>query len=111
MINSLEARIGDCCYFLERNSKKIKFGTIIGLIPRESAVEVTDAIDSRYQVVWEKNAAWEEKELKGQKWQMPHNYHRDLPEVSNEKESDKGIGAVHNRPQKKRKSRRTKKSN
>ena len=110
MINSLEAKVGDCCYFLTRNDKKVKFGTIVRVIKRESAVEVIETLQSRYTVVWEKNAAWDEKELKGQKWEKPHNYHRDIPEVSDEKELDKGISAVHNRTTKKRKSRRSKKT-
>ena len=110
MIDSLEAKVGDCCYFLTRNDKKVKFGTIVRVIKRESAVEVIETLQSRYTVVWEKNAAWDEKELKGQKWEKPHNYHRDIPEVSDEKELDKGISTVHNRPKRKRKSRRTKKT-
>jgi hypothetical protein len=111
MINTLETKVGDCCYFLLQNDRKIRFGTIVKVIRRESAVSVTDSLEHRYHVVWEKNAAWEEKELKGQKWEKPHNYHRDIPEVSDEKELDKGIGTVHNRTKRKRKSRRTKKSN
>jgi len=111
MIDSLETKIGDCCYFLLRNTKRVRHGTIVKVIRRESAIAITDSLESSYHVVWEKNAAWEEKELKGQNWEEPHNYHRDIPEVPDENELDKGISPVHNRAKKKRKSRRAKKAN
>ena len=74
MICSIEANTGDCCYFFTRFDKKPKYGTITRTFPKESAVEIMEVIDGKYHVVWEKNAAWDEKELKGQKWQLPHNY-------------------------------------
>ena len=95
MINSLEASIGDCCYYLSRNDKKIKFGTIVRVIKKESAVEVIEALNSRFEVVWEKNAAWDEKELKGQKWEKPHNYIREnYVEKPDEKKPSKRISDV-----------------
>ena len=109
MINSLEANVGDCCYFLIKNEKKIKFGTIVGLHLGESAVQVMEALDSKFHTIWEQNAAWEEKELKGKKWLKPHNYIRTVPqEIIDEKESNKRVSVVHNRTKPKRKSRRTK---
>ena len=111
MISSLEANIGDCCYFLTRNDKKIKFGTITATIPRESAVEVMDSVNSGFHTVWEKNAAWEEKELKGQKWEMPHNYKRDIPEdMLNEKKSSQRVGDVCNGPKKRSTRKRSQKN-
>ncbi len=111
MIDVMEAKVGDCCYFLLRNERKIKFGTIVRVIRRESCVAVTEVIDSKYHVVWQENAAWEEKELKGQKWKEPHNYHRDIPEVPHEKSPNEGKRTVHNRTKRKNSTKRTKKTN
>tara|TARA_R110001592_G_scaffold105620_1_gene297129 strand:- start:1681 stop:2055 length:375 start_codon:yes stop_codon:yes gene_type:complete len=110
MINSLEAKIGDCCYFLIRNEKAIKFGEIVNLYPRESAVQVIETRNAKYVCVWEKNAAWDEKELKGQKWELPHNYIReDIPkEISNEEEPSKRVSDVCDGKKKTTKRKRTK---
>ena len=111
LINSLEADVGDCCYFLTRYDKKIKFGTIMQTYPRESAVQVMESFDSKFHTVWEKNAAWEEKELKGQKWEKPHNYIRELPEENpNEEKSIKRISDVCNGKKKSTPRKRTKKT-
>ena len=110
MINIMEANIGDCCYFILRNERKIKFGTIVRVIRRESAVQVMESIDSKFHVVWEKNASWEEKELKGQKWEKPHNYLRDIPEAPNEEKLDERKRPVHNRKKRKSSTKRTKKT-
>ena len=83
MICSLNASPGDCCYFLTQSDKKIKFGVIKKTIPDESAILVMEVNEARYNVVWEKNAAWKESELKGKKWLKPHNYKRNT-EASNE---------------------------
>tara|TARA_B100001250_G_scaffold369542_1_gene353085 strand:- start:642 stop:1049 length:408 start_codon:yes stop_codon:yes gene_type:complete len=109
MINSMEANIGDCCYFLIRGINKPKYGTIVAVHKRESAVQVMEALDSKFYVIWEKNAAWDEKELKGQKWEMPHNYHRDIPEDPNEKELDERKRDVHHGKKTKPKIKRAKK--
>ncbi len=107
----MQAKSGDCCYFLTRNDKKTKFGTITRTFPSESAVEVMEVIDGKYHVVWESNAAWNESELKGQKWEMPHNYKRDIPEDStHEKKSPKRISNVRNRQKTKSKHKRPKKN-
>jgi hypothetical protein len=98
MISSLEAKPGDCCYFLTRCDKKPKYGTITKIIAKESAVEVMEIIDGKFHTVWEKNAAWDEKEIKGQKWQKPHNYIRkDYVEIPDEKEPVKRVSNVRNR--------------
>tara|TARA_Y100001973_G_C5162094_1_gene314088 strand:+ start:511 stop:921 length:411 start_codon:yes stop_codon:yes gene_type:complete len=110
MINSLEADIGDCCYFLLRGESKPKYGTITAVHPRESAVQVMESADSKFYIVWENNAAWEEKELKGQKWEKPHNYHRDIPEDPNEKKPDERKCDVHHRKKRKTNSQRSKKT-
>ena len=109
MINSLEANIGDCCFFLIRGNNKPKYGTIIAVHKGESAVQVMESVDSKFYVVWEKNAAWDEKELKGQKWEMPHNYKRNIPEEkTNETKPSKRISNVRNRKKTKPKRKRTK---
>lgn len=106
MICSIEATPGDCCYFFTRSDKKPKYGTITRTFPRESAVEVMEVIDGKYHVVWENNAAWDEKELKGQKWEKPHNYIREnYVEKTNEEKPSKRISNVRNG--KKKRVRRT----
>ena len=109
MIDSMEAKPGDCCFFLLKGEAKPKYGTIISVHKRESAVQVMESMDSKFYTVWEQNAAWDEKELKGQKWKMPHNYHRDIAEEPNEEKSDDRERDVHNRPKTKPKVKRAKK--
>ena len=111
MIDSMEANIGDCCYFLLKHTSQQKYGTIIGVYKGESAVQVMESVDSKFYVVWEKNAAWDEKELKGQKWEKPHNYLRDIPEDPNEEKPDEGKCDVHHRSKRKTKSKRPKRRN
>lgn len=109
MIDSLEAAIQDCCYFLLKNDNRIRFGTIVKTLPRESAVQIIDSQGGGYYVVWEKNAAWDEKELKGQKWEKPHNYIREIPkEILDEKEPSKRISDVRDGKKKTVKPKRTK---
>ena len=111
MISSLEAKVGDCCYYLVPFESKPRFGQILQTLPQESCVQVMDIHDSKYYMVWEQNASWDKAKLKGQKWKEPHNYHRDikLEKTDNEKELDKRKRNVHNGPQKKRKRQRAKK--
>ena len=105
----MEASIDDCCYYLLRNEKRPRFGTITKVIKRESAVVVVDAQSGATYVVWEKNAAWDEKELKGQKWEMPHNYIREIPEEDqDEKEPAKRVSNVRDGTKKTTKRKRTK---
>lgn len=110
MIKALEAKVGDCCYFLVQHEKAPKFGEIIEIIARESAVQVMDSKDGKYMCVWENNAAWDQKELKGQKWEKPHNYIReDIPkEISNEEEPSKRVSDVRDGKKKAAKRKRTK---
>lgn len=109
MISSLEASINDCCYFLLKNERLPRFGTIVKLIKNESAVQVIDSADGAYYVVWEQNAAWSEKELKGQKWEKPHNYIREISEeTKNEEEPVKRVSNVRNRKKKTVKRKRSK---
>ena len=110
MIKALEAKVGDCCYFLVKNEKSPRFGEIIQIIARESALQVMDSKDGKYMCVWENNAAWDQKELKGQKWEKPHNYIReDIPmEISNEKEPSKRVSDVRDGKKKATKRKRTK---
>ena len=109
MIDSREASIDDCCYYLLRNEKRPRFGTIVRVIKRESAVVVVDAQSGGTYVVWEKNAAWDEKELKGQKWEKPHNYIREIPEgEQDEKEPAKRVSNVRDGKKKTTKRKRTK---
>lgn len=110
MIKALEAKVGDCCYFLVKNEKAARFGEIIQIIARESAVQVMDSKDGKYMCVWEMNAAWDQKELKGQKWEKPHNYIReDIPkEISNEEEPSKRVSDVRDGKKKATKRKRTK---
>jgi len=111
MIDSLKADIGDCCYFLTRNEKRIRFGTIVDTYPAESAVLVMESGDSKFFTIWEKNAAWNEIELKGQKWEQPHNYKRDIPEEKlNEKKSSKRISNVRDGKKKRSPRKRAKKN-
>ena len=111
MISSLEAKEGDCCYYLVPFESKPRFGTILKTVPGESCVQVMDAHDSKYYMVWEQNASWDKDKLKGQKWKEPHNYHRDIkPEKKeDEAEPDKRKRNVHNGPKKKHKRKRTRK--
>jgi hypothetical protein len=109
MINVTEAKINDCCYFLLPNERKPRFGTITSVFLNESGVQVLDPLNGGYYVVWEKNAAWDESELKGKKWEKPHNYHRDIPEIIDEKKPDERKRNVHNRPKTKTKVKRTSK--
>ena len=111
MIDSMEANVGDCCWFLLKGISTIKYGTILKVHKDESAVQVMESLDSKFYIVWEKNAAWNEKELKGQKWEKPHNYHRDIPEDPNAKESDERECDVHHRSKRKPKTKRPKKRN
>ena len=110
MIDSLEATPGDCCYFLVRNEKKIKFGTIVSTIPSESAVLVMESLDSKFFTIWEKNAAWEEKDLKQRKWQQPHNYKRIIApgDLNENKKSNDRVCTVRGGTKRKSKSRRVK---
>jgi hypothetical protein len=110
MIKALEAKVGDCCYFLVRNESTPKFGEIIQILARESSVQIMDSKDGKYMCVWENNAAWDQKELKGQKWEKPHNYIReDIPmEISNEKEPSKRVSDVRDGKKKATKRKRTK---
>lgn len=109
MIDSLNAAKDDCCYFLLRNDNKIRFGTIVKVIANESAVVVVDGQEGGCYVVWEKNAAWDEKELKGQKWEKPHNYIREIPkENSDEKEPSERVSDVRDGKKKTTKRKRTK---
>jgi hypothetical protein len=111
MIDSMEANIGDCCYFLVPNERQPRSGTIVSIILNESAIQVMDPLRGGFYIVWENNAAWNEKELKGQKWEKPHNYLRDIPEDQNAKESDERECDVHHRPKRKPKTKRPKKRN
>ena len=109
MINTLEADVGDCCWFLIMGENKPKYGTITKVLASESAIMVMEELNAKFYVVWENNAAWNEKELKGQKWKKPHNYKRDIPEEpKDEKKPSKRISNVRHRTKRQTKRKRTK---
>tara|TARA_B100000700_G_scaffold328785_1_gene447816 strand:- start:401 stop:742 length:342 start_codon:yes stop_codon:yes gene_type:complete len=91
-----EAKKGDCCYFLTRNSTTPMFGEIYQVSVDESILFIIEQLNSKYYVVHSQNASWDKKELKLKKWVDPYNY-KQTSEIINEEKPIKRSGNVHNR--------------
>ena len=91
-----DASIGDCCFFLVRGVSSPKFGEIYKISEKEEIIHVIEVKDSKYYSVHSRNFAWNKEDLKDKKWEDPHNYN-DTVENTNEKETTKRSGNVHNR--------------
>ena len=91
-----DAKVGDCCFFLIKGVNSPKFGEIYKISEEDNIIHVLEVKDSKYYSVHSKNFAWNKEDLKDKKWEDPHNYN-DTVENTNEKETTKRSGNVHNR--------------
>ena len=91
-----EVNVGDCCFFLVRGVNTPKFGEIYRINIEEKIIHVIEVNDSKYYSVHVINSAWNKEDLKDKKWEDPHNYN-DAVQNTNEKETTKRSGDVHNR--------------
>jgi hypothetical protein len=82
MVKPDEISVGDVCYFVGSDSS-IRYGEVVALYPKDNlgpSIQMLDQVNGSYHVTLIRLAAWDQKSLKGKKWDIKADLKRYIDE-------------------------------